>query len=34
MFGVNDDIIMESENDLYNMFNLTKEEIKLIESVM
>ena len=34
MFGVNDDIIIESENDLYNMFNLTKEEIKLIESII
>lgn len=34
MFGVNDDITIESENDLYIMFNLTKEEIKLIESIV
>jgi len=33
MFGIDNNII-RNENDLYNIFNLTKKEIKLIEETV
>ena len=34
MFGIDKDISIKNESELYKYFNLTKEEINLIESLI